>query len=62
MKIIVFYPDVLDDMEQKEPSDKRDESDMVVVGVRDIGQLFASSDSADLNELMKCDQFQSDNP
>lgn len=45
----------MDDMEKKEPSDKRDESGVVVVGVSDIGQLFTSSNSVDLNELMKCD-------
>lgn len=45
----------MDDMEKKEPSDKREESDVVVVGVRDIGQWFASSNSVDLNELMECD-------
>lgn len=48
------YPEVIDDMEKDELSDKRDDSDLDIVGVIAVCQLLASSDPEELKETIKC--------
>lgn len=47
------YPEVIDDMEKDELSDKRDDSDLDIVGVIAVCQLLVSSDPDELKETLQ---------